>query len=288
MSSTTPTSPRRKRKFSRRLKSSIRSLIRIEDLANRVTDLETSIGQVSAGQVTSLLQMKGLLPPIPPRHLQVRVAGAHYGEFFQHGTEMLGDFDRILKSEGSKVLDFKNILDFGCGCGRFLIPISLRGDAARFSGTDIDPEAIEWLKQNYSGFRDLDVNSAAPPTKYADGTFDFVFSVSIFTHLPEDMQHGWLKELSRIIQPGGYGIFTTHGPGHFHHLKKNKDARVRLPRDGFYYDVRGQTDGLPDFYQTSFHTHEYIRREWSKYFEVISIHEKGIARDQDGVLVRKR
>jgi SAM-dependent methyltransferase len=281
MTSSTAAPTRRKRQFSRKLKGSIRSLIQIEEINNRVADLEASVGQI-----TSLLRMKRQLPPTPPKHLQVRVAGAYYALFFEHGTEMLGDFDRILETERRKVVDFKNILDFGCGCGRFLIPVSLIGDPARFSGTDIDDEAIAWLKQNFSSFKDLDVNKTAPPTKYADGAFDFVFSVSIFTHLPEDMQHAWLKELSRIIQSGGYGIFTTHGPNHFHHLRKEDQAQ--LLNKGFYYYVGGATDGLPEFYQTSFHTHEYIKREWSKYFDVVAIHEKGIARGQDGVLVRKR
>jgi hypothetical protein len=45
---------------------------------------------------------------------------------------------------------------------------------------------------------------------------------------------------------------------------------------------------LPDFYQTAFHTHEYIRREWSRHFEVVAIHAKGVGNHQDAVLVRKR
>ncbi len=37
-----------------------------------------------------------------------------------------------------------------------------------------------------------------------------------------------------------------------------------------------------------YHTHEYIRREWSRYFEIVAIHPKGIGNHQDAVLVRKR
>lgn len=32
----------------------------------------------------------------------------------------------------------------------------------------------------------------------------------MFTHLPEEMQHSWLKELSRIAKPKGYLLLTTH------------------------------------------------------------------------------
>ena len=44
---------------------------------------------------------------------------------------------------------------------------------------------------------------------------------------------------------------------------------------GFYYSDFGFNYGksisLPDFYQTSFHTHDYIRREWGKHFDVLDI-----------------
>ena len=42
---------------------------------------------------------------------------------------------------------------------------------------------------------------------------------------------------------------------------------------GFLYLTRAsgrlKLDGLPDFYQTTFHTQAYIRREWSAYFDVV-------------------
>ncbi|WP_237712368.1 class I SAM-dependent methyltransferase [Pedosphaera parvula] len=203
---------------------------------------------------------------------------------------MFHDIEDLLKSHGESFFRFKNILDFGCGCGRFMIPMSYRIAPKKISGTDIDEEAIRWLKENYTSFNDLDANGFMPPTKYADGTFDFVFGISIFTHLPEDMQHAWLKELSRIIQPGGYGLFTTHGENHFDELKKpayGETAHGELMKRGFYYSVRDSTDGLPDFYQTSFHTHDYIKRVWAEYFEVVCIRKQGIGQNQDAVLVRK-
>jgi hypothetical protein len=43
---------------------------------------------------------------------------------------------------------------------------------------------------------------------------------------------------------------------------------------------------LPDFYQTAFHSHEYIKREWGKYFDVLSIQTRGMSEHQDTVLLR--
>jgi SAM-dependent methyltransferase len=157
-------------------------------------------------------------------------------------------------------------------------------DSKRISGTDIDEQAIRWLNANYSCFNDLDANGSMPPTKYPDATFDFIYSISVFTHLPEDMQHAWLKELRRILKPGGYGMFTFHGENHYHKL--SEADRKELMEKGFSYSVGAATDGLPEFYQTTFHTHDYVKRVWSNYFEVIDIRKRWISDWQDAVLLR--
>ncbi|HTK74168.1 MAG TPA: hypothetical protein VL371_02860, partial [Gemmataceae bacterium] len=48
------------------------------------------------------------------------------------------------------------------------------------------------------------------------------------------------------------------------------------------------TDGLPVFYQTSYHTPSYVRQEWSRYFDVITIVPEGLDNWQDVILLQKR
>jgi SAM-dependent methyltransferase len=242
------------------LKTKLRKLLRrrqtLDQMTARVEDME-----VQMRQWMSLAELKYQfsLPPIPPKALQIRVAGAYYPTFFDHGKGMFHELQAILKSHQLDFFAFNDILDFGCGCGRFMIPMSFMMDPKKLSGTDIDPEAIAWLKGNYSCFKDVDVNGHAPPTKYASGAFDFIFSVS---------------------------IFTTHGEHTFAFLKEDDRRKVRDA--GFHYGDFGATEGLPDFYQTSFQTPDYVKREWTKYFDVLAICEKGIGSNQDAILVRKR
>ena len=269
------------------LKTKLRKLLRrrqtLDQVATRVEDMEVQMRQWMS---LAELKYKFSLPPIPPKPLQIRVAGAYYAAFFDHGKGMFHELQTILKGHQLDFFAFNDILDFGCGCGRFMIPMSCMMDPQKLSGTDIDPEAIAWINANYSCFKDVGVNGHEPPTKYAAGTFDFIFSVSIFTHLPEAMQDAWLKELARIMKPGGHGIFTTHGEHTFSLLKE--DDRTKVRDAGFHYGDFGATEGLPDFYQTSFQTTDYVRREWAKHFDVLAICEKGIGSNQDAVLVRKR
>ena len=65
-------------------------------------------------------------------------------------------------------------------------------------------------------------------------------------------------------------------------------AREELLAKGFYYQKGEVTDGLPEFYRTAYHTHAYIRREWSWHFEVVAIHPQGVSNHHNAVLVRKR
>jgi ubiquinone/menaquinone biosynthesis C-methylase UbiE len=53
----------------------------------------------------------------------------------------------------------------------------------------------------------------APELEYPDNKFDLIYSASVFTHLVEPLQIPWAAELVRVLQPGGYLLFTTHGVG---------------------------------------------------------------------------
>lgn len=254
---------------------------RIRILEERCSDV-----QIELQQFMSLLNMKNDALTVPPKHLQVRVAGTYNPRFFTSGQKMIDDIEGILQGNGESLFNFSTILDFGCGCGRLMIPLGFMVPPEKLFGTDIDLKAIRWLGTNYPSFQDLDVNRVKPPMKYPEGMFDFIFGVSVFTHLPEKLQTAWLAELSRVLKPGGFGLFTIHGEKYYRKLAG--PALDDLMERGFHYSVGSGTDGLPEFYQTSYQTHEYIKRRWSKYFDVIDVRKEAIGKSQDAVLVRKR
>ena len=239
---------------------------------------------VLAQQLKDVLKYENIAPP-PPKHLQMRVVMGYNADFIESGIHICADLDRVLAPTGKRLQDFNRILDFGCGCGRNSRALKFLCKNSEIVGSDIDGEAIQWLQDNYQSVGTFSQNAHRPPMDFPDNYFDFIFSISVLTHLPEDMQFEWLGELQRIVKPGGYLILTTHGTNHLNDLT-NADRAV-LEKNGFLYKAFAATDGLPDFYQVAYHTLDYIKEKWQPYFDVLAVVERGIAGRQDAVLLRK-
>lgn len=217
----------------------------------------------------------------PPAALRARVHGApDLASYLVNGQTIARDLSQLLRSRLVRVVNDAKVLDFGCGPGRVVTWLQPEHPGWEFHGADIDPEAIGWASRNLGALGHFVCNAAAPPLPYPDDAFDFVYSISIFTHLPEQMQFDWLTELARVTRPGGYLALTTHG-------ERLVPLGYLIPEAGFYYLVGEDTDGLPSFYQTAFHTHDYIRREWSRYLKVKTILSQALCRHQDIVICRR-
>jgi ubiquinone/menaquinone biosynthesis C-methylase UbiE len=122
-----------------------------------------------------------------------------------------------------------------------------------------------------------------------DGTFDLIYAISVFTHLDEDLQHVWLGELQRVARPGAVCIFSVQGDYVLSLIDPVYQEQIRKYGFGFLTGATGKLklDGLPDFYQTTYHTRQYIERDWSKYFDILAYIERGINNHQDAVVLRK-
>lgn len=224
--------------------------------------------------------------PVPPPDLRKRVHGEENRLSFDIiGNIVSHNIYAAVKSEAIQLSEHSRILDFGCGCGRIMRWLQPLYDSSVFYGTDIDAEAISWCQDNLSNIGKFLTNEEQPSLPFSDNFFDFVYSISIFTHLPEDMQFAWLKELRRVVKNDGYLLLTVHGEELF--PAKPRKAKKQFLKTGFYYAIGHGTDGLPDFYQTSFHTEKYIHQHWSNFFEIIGIIKKGIAGNQDLILCKK-
>ena len=214
----------------------------------------------------------GAAANLPPAELRYRVSSSPDAQnFINIGKKCAHDIQAAVRTAGYELAAFERILDFGCGCGRTLVHLKDLAPA-RFDGTDIDAAAIDWCKRNLR-FATFKVGQASPPTDYAPDTFDFIYAISVFTHLDAPYQFQWLEELRRIAKPGGVLLLTV-------------DSSLVGEKDFVFQ--RSYEDGLfPAWYQNAFHSEKYVRENFGKYFEVLGYLPKGMNEHQDVVLLRK-
>jgi SAM-dependent methyltransferase len=222
---------------------------------------------------------------VPPPHLQIRVAGAAAGEFCRTGLAVAQRIEAIVAEGGFAWRDGARVLDFGCGPGRVAGALKPRHSQVRFDGCDIDAEAIAWAQAQMADVGTFAVNAHAPLAPYPDQAFDLIYSISIFTHLPEAQQFAWLDDLRRILKPGGLLLATSMNPYSY-----DLPEAIRRSADdtGFaYWGDAPETDGLPSFYRLAYHSHDYLRRMWTRGFELLRIGRNDLNNTQDSVLLRR-
>jgi len=229
------------------------------------------------------------LSRLPPAMLRYRVHRAFDVEsYLSNGQVIAQCLIKALAAHGVVLKDL-TVLDFACGPGRVIGEFAQATESCVLHGSDIDRQAISWAQVNLSSIARFAVNATATPTDYADAMFDVIYSVSLFTHLDASAQDAWLVEMLRLLKPGGVLLATTHGRFTRDSCTPGELARLKL--DGIVYrtDRKGRfkVDGLPDFYQTTFHTREYVREHWGRFLPVVDHREGGLNGHQDIVVMRK-
>ena len=221
---------------------------------------------------------------LPPARLRAQIGPLHAdAQFFlesgRHNAELIRS---LLHEVGSSVEQLESLLDWGCGVGRVLRHwAELPGTRVR--GCDIDPKMVTWCNENLP-FAEVTVNALSPPLPYGDSSFDLVYAFSVMTHLSEDLQHSWLRELDRVLRPGSHLLISTLGECYA--------SRNRLTAS----ECQSFSEGnLVVLYERSagtslcsaYHPPEYVRRELAKNFEHVAFREAADDGRHDIHLLRK-
>lgn len=174
---------------------------------------------------------------VPPRRLMFMGTP----DYVAVGDEFLGHFRALGGLE-----PHHRVLDAGCGIGRMARPLTAFLDArGSYEGFDVDATGVAWCARNITvrfprfRFTRVDVRNDRYNPKgrvlpsefrypFADGSFDFVFLTSVFTHmLPGDVDR-YLSESGRVLAPGGR-LFTTWFLRNAESERLLAEGKARLP-----------------------------------------------------------
>lgn len=97
-----------------------------------------------------------------------------------------------------------DVLEVGCGEGRGVELIAPNADS--FTGIDKIPQVIENLKAFYPK-GDFQQMVIPPFSGLKNNTYDVVVSFQVIEHIKNDRKY--LKEIHRVLKPGGRALITT-------------------------------------------------------------------------------
>jgi hypothetical protein len=234
----------------------------------------------------------------PPQANMVRVSGSGVTRevFAAAGLTTAAKLNGVGEAFAGRPLSaFKTILDWGAGSGRVARPLATYfAPDAELWCVDVDSVNVEWgRKTNFVPNGRWQTIPFYPPTNLPAEHFDFIYGISVFTHLTEAAQEVWLKELSRISHSGALLVmsantefcatrFAERGTGHL------RDLLIYGIADRLIDGNLGPHLSRGNYYRSTYHLTEYVRAVWGQYFEVLDLIHAADSHVQDFVVLRKR
>lgn len=104
------------------------------------------------------------------------------------------------------------ILDFGCGPGYMWEHVREASARWQYTGLDFSSRSVERLRerarQGSAGFQGA-VHVASLPSPLPAEQYDVILLLEVVEHLTDDYLQGTLKEVVRLLRPGGQVLVTT-------------------------------------------------------------------------------
>ena len=219
----------------------------------------------------------------PPEYLMYESFQLNYEKYLKGGKHSAQWLLELIKPFAS--LDEAIVLDWGCGPARIVRHLPDLLPNAEIHGTDYNGKTIDWCSGAVVGVQ-FKQGQLHPPLNYPEDTFDFIYGISIFTHLSEENHEAWLNELARLLKPGGILFLTTQGD--IFHEKLTSAEQQRY--DAGELIVRG---GVKEGHRvfSAFQPPAYFRALMGNHFSELS-HKSGTRQDwgleQDVFILQKQ
>jgi SAM-dependent methyltransferase len=164
-----------------------------------------------------------------------------------------------------------SILEFASGYGRVTRHFPMIIPETTVLACDIHTDAVTFLRS--IGLQAC-LSSSIPEQLNTGRTFDVIFVLSFFTHMPRSTWARWLGSLANQLAPNGVLIFSAHGE-----ISQALMGVSQLEADGFYFTPSSEQKDLhPDEYGNTVTTFGFVYNQCiASNLKLLQFKQAGIA-----------
>jgi len=240
--------------------------------------------------------------PLPSTADREGYHGSRHYDYWLSGLKDYLSIKRALEGQNVRLEGPFSVFDFGCASGRVLRHFLCHEQGLELWGSDINLRHVEWIRRFLAPSIRVFHNTALPFLPLEDNSLQLVYAFSVFTHI-DSLELAWLAELRRVLKCGGLAYLTIHSE----HTWENMDPQgavcqtlmavreyireyrvstelferpMPAERAAFSWQIASVNNAIV------FHSLDYIRNAWGRFFDVVDIIPKGHDY-QDVVVLRK-
>jgi SAM-dependent methyltransferase len=145
-------------------------------------------------------------------HASLTAGIAISGESPEYFSEYkIADIARECPAQARSVDAGVKMLDFGAGIGNSVPYVRKHFASAQLTCLDLSQRSLDVAQKRFAGQADyVSFDGASIP--FADNHFDIAYAMCVFHHIPHADHVTLLKELHRVIKPGGSLFIFEHNP----------------------------------------------------------------------------
>lgn len=216
---------------------------------------------------------------VPPRRYDGIPGPIHFNDFMfgggspdeiasyaERARNVIAAIERALDAAGKPLHEVERWLDFGCGYGRVIRFLVQRVPPERVWACDVIGEGARFCEREFGATA---VPSSSDLESVELDRFDFVYAISVVSHLNERNTEAFLRLVGDALAVGGIALFTTHGRWSVEHTGLY-GAEFEAVADALAAEVG--TRGIayrrypyaPDDYGMTWHSREFIETAMSR------------------------
>jgi ubiquinone/menaquinone biosynthesis C-methylase UbiE len=142
-----------------------------------------------------------------------RLFGENLDQFIYVKAKWLWNYLR--KSQYKILLNERyHLLDYGCGTGEMLNWLKLFGFPGYLYGADVSQSMLDEAEKRWGTTTQKPLFSCIGETitDFADNSFSCITATCVFHHIEPDNRDNVLREIKRILAPGGLLVVFEHNP----------------------------------------------------------------------------